>query len=437
MKTIIFIGTNKSGSSREAVKAAEKMGYFTVVFTNREKQMEQRVEYPDVHEMIFIESKDLSKFRAEIKKLLIRGIEIEAIVSFVDSYVYMAMILCNEFCKKATYHEAIKIMENKEQTRSFLKDQSYTPNFFIIKKGESVNVDFITSQFEFPLIIKSPKSTGSKDVLFAEKMEQLQKHIVKLQEKNPNESLVIEEYIDGNQYLVEAIVYQNKVHIIAIIEQEITKNKRFIVTGYGIHAKPPYYLKVGIETVLHSIISQFGIQNGALHLELRYTKSGWKLIEINPRISGGAMNKMIQSAFGINLVRETLQLYLGNKPSLIPQYNQYVFTQYLIVSRKGMLEKVTGRARARRSPGVVEVYVKPKRGSKLSPPLSMGHRYAYVIAVGDSMGEAKKNAKTAAKEIEFHLAPAQEIEITITADQERSINTQEAEPIKQTNQEEG
>ena len=61
LKTIIFIGTNKSGSSRDAIKAAEKLGYFTVVFTNNEKQLQQREEYTDVHEMIFIEKNTISK----------------------------------------------------------------------------------------------------------------------------------------------------------------------------------------------------------------------------------------------------------------------------------------------------------------------------------------------------------------------------------------
>ena len=73
--------------------------------------------------------------------------------------------------------------------------------------------------------------------------------------------------------------------------------------------------------------------------------------------------------------------------------------KYLIVSKKGILEKVTGKARARKSPGVVEVYVKPRKGTKLIPPLSMGHRYAYVIATGKSLDEAKKNAQNAANEI--------------------------------------
>ena len=48
--------------------------------------------------------------------------------------------------------------------------------------------------------------------------------------------------------------------------------------------------------------------------------------------------------------------------------------------------------------------MKPRIGTKLTPPLSMGHRYAYVIAAGAIMEEAKILAKSAANKITFHLA---------------------------------
>ena len=41
----------------------------------------------------------------------------------------------------------------------------------------------------------------------------------------------------------------------------------------------------------------------------------------------------------------------------------------------------------------------------LSPPLSMGNRYGYVIATGDTSDEAKANAINAASHIKFYLEP--------------------------------
>ncbi|MGG0656969.1 ATP-grasp domain-containing protein [Rummeliibacillus pycnus] len=398
MKTIIFIGTNKSGSSREAVRAAEKLGYLTVLFTNKEKQLQQRKEYPDIHKMIFIDTLNLDKMRAEIRNLLLTGFEIKTIVSFVDPFVHIASVLCDEFCHNLTSTNAIEIMEDKEKTRNFLKDQPYSPTFYSIKPNQPFSY-----KTEYPLIVKSPKSTGSKDVLLATNKGQLENHLRVLQSKNPNETIIIEEFIEGPQYLVEALVYNEKNHIIGIFEQEIRKGKRFIITGYGLLANVPDDIQTGIEKVLQSIVNKFGIQNGALHLELRLTKNGWKLIEINPRISGGAMNSMILAAFGFSLVEETLKLFLGEKPNVEARHSKFIFTKYVIVNRKGILEKVIGKTKASKSTGVVEVYVKPKRGATLSPPLSMGHRYAYVIAEGATLEEAKNNANAAAKEIQFIL----------------------------------
>ncbi|MFJ8065717.1 ATP-grasp domain-containing protein [Psychrobacillus sp. NPDC096426] len=403
MKAIIFISTNKSGSSREAIKASGDLGYFTILFTNNEKQIQQRQEYTDVHKMVSVNTNSLDDMREEILKLQTIGVEIQTIVSFVDPFVHTASILCDEFCHNYVLSKAIGIMENKEETRSTLKDQPYTPKFFLINPGKTIPIQTICEQFDFPIIIKSPKSTGSKDVLLAEGKEQLIRHIDSLVNKNPDNTIMIEEYIDGDQYLVEVLVHKHKASIVGIIEQEITKNKRFIITGYGVLANVPLDIRTGIEKILQSIIEELKIENGALHLEMRLAKNGWKLIEINPRISGGAMNKMIQAAFGINLVEETLNLYLGKSPALLPKYKKYVFTKYVISTKKGILEKVTGKARAKKSLGVVEVYVKPKKGTLLMPPLSMGHRYAYVIAVGSSLEEAKNLADTAAKEITFHL----------------------------------
>ncbi|MFA1736369.1 ATP-grasp domain-containing protein [Lysinibacillus fusiformis] len=398
LKAIVFIGTNKSGSSREATRAAERLGYFTILFTNNEKQLQQRRSYPDIHRMILIDTLNIERMKEEIDKLGKTGLQIKSIVSFVDPFVHVASMLCDEFCHNYTSSSAIGIMEDKEKTRNYLKDQPYSPKFSLMRPNEP-----IAKNLTFPLIVKSPKSTGSKDVLLATDADQLNNHLKALRSKNPYETIMIEEYLEGPQYLVEAVVYQRQSHVIGIIEQEITQGKRFIITGYGVLVKAPVDIQAGIEEVLQSIVKAFDIENGALHLELRLTKNGWKLIEINPRISGGAMNNMLHAALGFSLVEETLKLLLGEEPNLKPRHKKFVYTKYVIVESKGILEKVIGKTRATNSTGVVEVYVKPRKGTLLTPPLSMGHRYAYVIAQGSTLSEARNHATNAAKEIKFIL----------------------------------
>ncbi|WP_045519842.1 ATP-grasp domain-containing protein [Neobacillus niacini] len=403
MRTIVFIGLNKSGSSREAVKAANELGYVTVVFTDQEKQIEQRSEYMDVHQLTLVDTSNLEELKNQIYLLQQRGNEVVIITSFVAKYVHIASTLADEFCDNYVSTKAISIMEDKEKTRTFFARQSFTPRFKLVTKDVQLPFALTYKKLKFPVVVKCPSSTGSKDVLFAATMRELERKVGKLRTKYPDETIIIEEYVDGEQYLVEVLVTNWKILIGVIIKQEITKGKRFIVTGYGVLAEVPSYLEESLRDVIETIVSSLDIKNGAFHLELRLTENGWKLIESNPRISGGAMNKMIQAAFGYSLVEETLMMLAGGVPSLEKRTNNYVFTQYVILENKGILEKVTGKERAMATPGVVEVYVKPKSGTYVTPPLSMGHRYAYVIARGNTLEEAQSIAKHAANELTFHL----------------------------------
>ncbi|MEW9578651.1 biotin carboxylase [Bacillus toyonensis] len=404
MDTIVFIETNKSGSSREAIKAAEKLNFFTVLLTKKTKFINERTIFPDVHQMIFTDINDYDNIITTIEKLNKSGKNIKGIFSFIDPYVYMAARLSEKFCSNIVSTKAIHHMENKILTRNVLKDLPISLNYSIYKPTESLS-SFLkkNNKINFPLIVKSPKSTGSKDVLLVKNKDQLILSIQSLLNKLPNEEILLEEYIDGPQYLVEILVQDGKVHIIAVIEQEITFFERFIVTGYSLLGRVEKRLYNSLFNAINSVIQAFNMKNGACHLELRRIDNVWKLIEINPRISGGAMNDIIEIGHGINLVQETIRLMLGNKPSLVKKHYKYVYAHYLTVKSTGKLIRVTGKNRSSKYPGVEKVFIKPKKGTTLKPPTSMGHRCGYVLAAADFKAKAKKIALEAAKEISFEI----------------------------------
>jgi biotin carboxylase len=403
MRTIIFIDTYKSGSSREAIQAAERLGFYTVLFTNRKTIAKQRIEYPDIHELILVDLADMEAMKEKIKFLIKQEKNICTIVSFIDPFVFTAASLAEEFCGKNFSSEAILKMEDKIKTRETLLHTPFNVDYEVYELEEELPSFMNRQPLQYPLILKSPDSTGSKDVLQAKNERKLKEFIGKLKKKYPATPILIEEYAEGPQYLVEVLVYNQEVHPVAILKQEISKGKRFIVIGYSLLAKVEADLYESIAQATRAIIKEFGMENGACHLELRYCDQQWKLIEINPRISGGAMNKMIKEAYGIDLVEQIIKVALKEKPILEKEKENFVFTQYIISSSEGILKKVTGKKRAQQQPGVVEVYVKPRIGKYLHLPWSMGHRYAYVMAASLTEEEAMQYAKMAAKEIQFHL----------------------------------
>lgn len=409
MKTIVFIGCNKSGSSREAIKAAEKLGFFTVLITNRKIFIDNRYDFPDIHQMILTKLSDYHLLKTLIREIQKQGKEIGAIVSFIDPLVHVAAKLSNELGFTKVSPDPVAKMENKLLTREILKDLSVTPYFARYRKDDSLKTFINKHTGNFPLIVKTPISTGSRDVLFVKNKTKLVNAINKLIKRGSKEVLV-EEYLDGPQYLVEACVYDGKVHIIAVLEQEITFFDRFIVTGYCLlgDMDKDFYRK--IYKTVSLILERFKLKNGSCHLEMRMINQELKLIEINPRISGGAMNQIIETAFGINLVEETLKIFLGEKPNFKKKYKRFVYAHYLTSDSTGTLINVSGITHCSKLPGIEEVNIKAEKGDIIYRPLSMGDRFGYILASSDNKKEAIRIAKYAASKIHFHIEPIQRLD---------------------------
>jgi biotin carboxylase len=402
MKAIVFIGTNKSGSSYDALKAAACLHYYTVLITNQRSVLTKRAEYPHAHLIIHCDIDKTDSVKNCIASLSRRNLDIKAIVSFIDPYCHTAAVLSREFGLKSFSAEAIAVMLNKIESRKAIAETPYVPFFYEINAEQTLDKEIIEKNL--PLVLKAPTSAGSKDVYKVETYGQYEEALDDIRTRYPDLPILAEEYLDGPQYLIETVTTGGKVNIVAIIKQEITFTGRFIVTGYQMILDHECSFYRSLKETVCAVIAKHGIEDGPCHLEIRHVDNQWKLIEVNPRISGGAINSFIQTAYGINLVEETLRFALGFEPDFSQRFKKDAFLKYLILPKEGVLVKVTGRHRALNCAGVEQVYIRPKRGALIFPPFSMAYRYAYIIATGNSAEEARENAAYGASQIIFHLS---------------------------------
>lgn len=398
-KTIVFLGTNKAGSSRDAIKAAQDLGYFTCLFTNRSDQIKQRRDYHDVHLMRYVDLNDKEEIKKQIEKLKYRALKVVAIVSFVDPWCEIAAILAKEYGFKSFTVNAISTSLSKIATHEILKKTSYPPKYNILS---DINIEDYYKLL--PLVVKACNSYGSKDVYLCNNKKDFNESINKLQKKYSDDKIIIEEYLDGPQYLVETFIMNEEVNIVAIIHQEIENiDNHFIITGYQLILDTDTSLFQNLKDDVKNILHKLGFINGSCHLEMRYVKGKWRLVEVNPRISGSGMNRIIRIGLGIDLAKEILKYSLKNEVNLTPKHKIHTYAKYKGVSKPGTLLRVTGKERALNSQGVKYVYIKPRKGAYLIPPISLGSRYAYVIATDKNAARAKYNAIRALDNITFHL----------------------------------
>lgn len=368
--------------------AAKEMGYNVVLLTDRKKLLSQKHEFPEVDKMCYVEKMETVMFT--IERLVKQGFTIGAVLSFIDPFVSLASRIQGELGLFALSSDALFLLEDKTRFRNTLSGLSSSP-FFTIYDG--------TSTVEYPghpIIIKPPASNGSKDVILVKSEPEFKKSI-----KIAKHPVLIEEYLQGPQYLIEVMVVEGKIHVLGILEQEIMNGERFIVTGYQFPAALNEINETKLFDEIEAIIAKIALHNGNCHLEMRLVGEEWKLIEINPRMSGGAMNRILLEGTGVNVAKEVINLNLGMEPNLEASKMNSVYAKFITIGARGRLVKVTGKNRALKHKGVKEVYVKPRKGTVLIKPRSLGQRYAYVLAIGKTPEEAKRIAVESAKEIRF------------------------------------
>ena len=401
VKTIVFVGSNKFGTSYEALITAKKMGYYTVLLTDK-----NNYDFFEVDKIIYL--KDLLNIKTcieVISKLQEDQYDICACLSLIDPFVSHSAKPAQYFNINVMSIESLHIMENKIRFRDKLQNLSSSPFYTTINK--EIPLDGFINQFEelLPLVVKPAATNGSKDVLYVGSIEELNNAIHLIQKKHPEYPVLVEEYLSGPQYLIEVLVYKNELNIVGVIAQEFSKNGLFIITDYQFPTKLNDIEISTLMTSVQEIISALGFSNGSCHLEMRHVNGLWKLIEINPRIAGGAMNRVIEEGTGINLIKEVIKLHLGEAPSLIKTKNEHVYAKYLTIRSRGKLLKVTGKDEALKHDGVKYVFVKPLEGKIITTPSTMGHRYACIIAASNTAVEAKSIALAAARKIRFYLEP--------------------------------
>lgn len=161
------------------------------------------------------------------------------------------------------------------------------------------------SKFKFPLIIKPRFGSGSRDVLVLTTADEL-KEICK-NDKFTKEDFLIEEFIDGIEYGLDAVVIDRKYHHILIREKQITPLPyRQAIANISIDEIP------AISIYMQKIINRLQIDNCILNADLIITKDGLPfIIELATRPSGHHLNKFIELATGVNPTKEWINRSLN------------------------------------------------------------------------------------------------------------------------------
>lgn len=212
---------------------------------------------------------------------------------------------------------------------------------------------------------------------------------------------IVEEYLEGPEYSVEAYSFDGR-HVVVAITEKLTTGSGFVELG---HAQPA---RVHDTTALVETTTTFldavGLRHGPSHTEIKLTPAGPKIIEGHNRIGGDRIVDLLELSYGVDFETLVVGVPFGLVPPLAepPPLRTASATRFL-TAPPGVVVAVEGADEVRAQPDVVALDVTVKPGSVVRTG-SNWDRCGQVIAIGPDTDAAVARCAELADQITIHVA---------------------------------
>lgn len=280
----------------------------------------------------------------------------------------------------------------KWSTDKFQMKQRFLEGGVPCAKGRLVKSVEETGDLVFPVIVKPRDNSGSRGVKLCRSKEELAASMNEAFEVSKLDTVLVEEFIEGQEYSIEGLHYEGKSEVIQFTEKKTTEFPYNVELGH----KQPANLTDEQKDAIRDIVDKIGIalkfENCPSHTELKINDRGIFVIETSPRLGGDYITStLVLLSTGINMEDQLLHIAFGDKVDTTTG-------RYYKASGVCFLNLPCGKVTAIDAaineiatwPAVKEFATSLKVGDEIQPITSSLNRYGQFIVQAASREEADK-----------------------------------------------
>lgn len=169
----------------------------------------------------------------------------------------------------------------------------------------------------YPLIVKPRDNSGSRGVIKCENKQQLAVAMNEAYQFTHFDSLLVEEFIEGQAYSIEGFHHDGITEVYQFTEKRCTPFPYTAELGHKQPAILTEFQKEEIRDIIRRIGDCLDFYNCPSHTELKINDRGIFVLETSPRLAGDYnASTLIPLSTGLNIEEQMLNVMLGEKVDL-------------------------------------------------------------------------------------------------------------------------
>ena len=412
VRTVLVVATTTGYQIRSFGEAAEKLGVRLVFASDRCDQLED----PWWDQAIAVRFHDEEQSVAAVVSAC-SGMAPDGIIAVGDRPAVLAAQLARAFNLPWHPPDAAAISRNKRLSRSALHGAGLpSPRF----QPASIDADArsIADAVAYPAVVKPLALSGSRGVMrvdnaaecvaaFERVRRLLKSPDVQVERDQVHDEVLVEEFISGAEYAVEAVLDHGRLQLLAIFDKPDPLDGPFFEeTIYVTPSVADGLLQRRIEATVSDAARAMGLYHGPIHAECRVRAGSIYVLEVAARPIGGLCARSLRfvkdgTSDTVALEEVLLRHAMGEAIDAWRREDVASGVMMIPIPKRGTFRGVRGVHDAEAVPGIEDVQITVKPETQLVP-LPEGKSYlGFIFARGKSPAVVERGLRGAHERLQF------------------------------------
>lgn len=258
--------------------------------------------------------------------------EIDGVLTAATDYgVLSASYITNNLGLNGINYDVAKRIKNKYEIRKILSNEKADDidQFYEIEDIDDINK--IKDRIIYPVIVKPCDGSGSKAINRVDNSDNLESAVKDALSMSISHKALIETFIIGKEYGAESFVYNREIHVLAIMDKEMTKPPYYAELGHTVPSGLPSNIQDKVINTVKRSIKALGINYGSVNMDLLVTNDGKVcIIDVGARMGGNLIGShIVPLSTGIDYIGNMIKAAVNDSVDFTVKDNKCVSTKLL------------------------------------------------------------------------------------------------------------
>lgn len=298
-------------------------------------------------------------------------------------------------------YAAAKRIKNKAEVRKCLYDAHADDTGYSYEIDNLESVREILPLIQFPVMVKPCDGSGSRGASRVDRAEDFEEACKFAMNGSITHRAVAEPFVVGKEYGVESFVDNGEIHMLGIMQKEMTLPPFYAELGHAIPSGLSFEMENIIGKCVEKALIALEVNHGSMNMDLLIGDDGdVHIVDVGARMGGNLIGShIIPKGTGVDYMGNMIRAAVGDATDYTPLHEPKPVATKLLALTPGVVRALPNFDQmAKQYDVTIEHHLQV--GDTINEYHTNLDGCGYVVATGDDVDEAIEKAATAKKIID-------------------------------------